>query len=219
MLCNMRCQRECRVKSTLCTQGQEQRRQTIQKELKAGIKNDLKTAWIYPRSSGSTAPPQHTTPHEPLGVVGVILSLHHTFDMLLQTDLFITRLPCVEPCVSEHVPWHLVPTVDQSATPHSECVISSSIAGPPVLRASPRLSGFKLVSTRCTLEFWLSVRDDLNHSRRTQPVVHHNRSSRPVVSVAAGPLTQVTCATQNANLDRPTAILQPALFKHSCISL
>ena len=74
MLCNMRCQRECRVKSTLCTQGQEQRRLTVQKELKAGMKNDLKTAWIYPRPSGSTAPPQHTTPHEPHGVVGVILS-------------------------------------------------------------------------------------------------------------------------------------------------
>ena len=104
-----------------------------------------------------------TTAHDTARTV--ILSLHHALDMLLQTDLFITRLPCVEPCVSEPAPWHLVATVDQSAAPHSECVMSSSIAGPPVLRASPRLSGFKLFSTRCTLEFWLSVRHDLNHSR------------------------------------------------------
>ena len=38
------------------------------------------------------------------GAVGVSLSPHHTFDVLLPTDLFITRLRCVEPCVSEPVP-------------------------------------------------------------------------------------------------------------------
>ena len=155
----------------------------------------------------------------PHGVVGVILSLHHTFDVLPQTDLFTTRLRCVEPCVSEPVPWHLVPTVDQSACTSSERVISTTITGPYVLRASPRLSGFKLVSTRCTLEFWLSVRHDVNHSRRTQPVVNLNRCSRPVVSVAAGPLTHVPCATRNAIFDRPPAMRQPALLKHSCISI
>ena len=47
----------------------------------------------------------------------------------------------------------------QLTTPHpSEHVISSSTGGSSVLRASQRLSGFKLVSTRCTIEFWVSVR-------------------------------------------------------------
>ena len=118
----------------------------------------------------------------------------------------------------------------QLTAPHPrERVISSCIAGPSVSRASPRLSGFKLVSTWCTLQFWLSVRHDVNHSRRTQPVVSLNRSSRPlvnlnrctwpVVSVAAGPQTQVPCATLKTNRDHPPAMRQPILFKHSCIFL
>ena len=72
-------------------------------------------------------------------------------------------------------------------------------------------------STRCTLS--RRTQPVVNLSRCSRPLVNLNRCSRPVVSVAAGPLTQVSCATRNANLDRPLAMRQPALNKHSCISL
>ena len=52
----------------------------------------------------------------------------------------------------------------QLTTPHalpSERVISSSIARPSVLRVSTSLK-IQARSTRCTLEFWLSVRHDVN---------------------------------------------------------
>ena len=68
----------------------------------------------------------------------------------------------------------------------SEHVISSSIAGPSVLRASPRLSGSNLVQRGVLwiLAVWFrcSSRCRWDHSRRSQPVV--NRCSRTVVSIA-----------------------------------
>ena len=70
---------------------------------------DLSTLRLLPLTADDTA----RFPHD---AVGVILSLQHEFYVLLQTGLFITRLRCVEPCVSEPVPWHLVPTVDHSAS-------------------------------------------------------------------------------------------------------
>ena len=94
VLCNMS---SAYVASTVrfAHKVKKQRRRTQQPGLKAGPKNDLKTAWIYPRPSGSTAPSHSSRHHSILhGVVGVILSLpsyihrappgfavlnHHTF--------------------------------------------------------------------------------------------------------------------------------------------
>ena len=54
--------RACRVKCTLHTQGQEATKTNGTTLTESREKNDLRTAWIYPRSSGSTAPSRRTIP-------------------------------------------------------------------------------------------------------------------------------------------------------------
>ena len=84
-----------------------------------------------------------------------------------------------------------------------------------MLREPFTIFSTRVRSTLRALDFWLSVLLKFESSRRFQTVVNLNRCSRPVVSVAAGPLTQVPCATLTAILDRPPMIWQPAFFKHS----
>ena len=188
----------------------KQRRQTEQLGLKAGLKNDLRTAWIYPRPSGSTAPShssrhlnsprcrwRHSVPsviHSPRSFKlicsspGFALLNHHTFPRSRVCSLGTSSRP--RP-VSAHVRVH---PSSRQASPTS------------VLLASPRLSGHKARCQRCVL---------LTPSCL---FVNLNRRSRPLVSATSGPLTHVSSATLNANLERPSVLRQLALFKHSCIS-
>ena len=54
--------RACRVKCTLCTQGQEATKTNETTVTESKGKNGLRTAWIYPRPSGSTAPSRRKNP-------------------------------------------------------------------------------------------------------------------------------------------------------------
>ena len=79
----------------------------------------------------------------------------------------------------------------------------------------------RLIATRCTLEFWLSVRINVKlHDVLILSSISIDVLDLLSISIDAldlsfpkpqGPL--------NATLDRPPVIWQPALFKHSCISL
>ena len=84
--------------------------------------------------SGSTAP-SHSGRHRSIPMVSLasFCPFRHTLIVLLQTDLFITRLRSSEP---PHVsafpslfPWHLVPTSTRQRSRSRETVISASIAG------------------------------------------------------------------------------------------
>ena len=110
--------------------------------------------------------------------ISVILPSRSTFDVLLQTDLFITRLRCAEPVTITRLRVCCPGTSFRRLTlPHSMNASSRQASlDPSVLPASPRLSGSRLVATRCNLEFWLSVR--LN-----QPVINLNRCPRPLVNL------------------------------------
>ena len=144
------------------------------------------------------------------GVFGVVMSLHHTIDVLLQIDPFITRLRCAEPCVSEPVPCHLVPTPDhsaytsqwtrQQASPGHLCCVGLHVS-----------QETKLVQRIVLLNSGCLFRHDANDPRHTQPFVNLNRCSRTlvnlnrcsrplVVSVAAGPLTPVRPSTPTSNV-------------------
>ena len=67
--------RACRVKCTLYIKGQEATKTDGTTLTESRRKNDLRTAWIYPRPSGSTAPHGERFRSIPHGVVGVILPL------------------------------------------------------------------------------------------------------------------------------------------------
>ena len=87
------------------------------------MKNDLESAWIYPRPSGSDAS-FHCSPHR---------STLHASSFSLVPGTSFRQLNSQRKRPGEHV-------------------IPSSIAGEPVQRASPRRSGLKLaLSVRCTL--------------------------------------------------------------------
>ena len=80
----------------------KQRRLTEQLGLKAGLKNDLKTARIQPRSSGSTAP-SHS-------------GRHRSIPPVIHPPCSSIKLICSSPgfaVLNHHTflfPWHLVPT-------------------------------------------------------------------------------------------------------------
>ena len=87
-------------------------------------------------------------------------------------------------------PWHFVPTFDvsmntsyrQASQDHPCC-------------ARLHVSQDPSSSNAVFSEFWLSGCSSpcsWDHSRRSQPVVYLNRCSQPVVSLPAGPLTQIS---------------------------
>ena len=83
-------------------------------------------------------------------------------------------------------------------------------------------------STRCTLEFWLSVSSRCKSSktystfRQSQSMFSNSCQSQSMFSTSCrfrSRRAADSCATLNANLERPHAMRQLALFRHSCISL
>ena len=172
--------RACHVKCTLYTEGQEATKTNGTTLAESRGKDDLRTAWIYPRPSGSTAYHGGRFRSIPHGVVGVILPFRWTFVGLLQTDLFITRLRFAEPVTITFPQFLPGPVPGTSSRPDK----SASTARQPIgicQTAVPR-EPFTILRTRVrsplrTLEFWLSVRLKGGSSRRTQPVVNRTRCS------------------------------------------
>ena len=153
------------------------------------VKNDLKSAWIYPRPLGSDAP-RHSRRHR-------------------------SKLHALQTCPSHlaptidlaHVPVN--PSFRQASLDNLRCVHFHIFLDPSsfnTVYSEVWLSGFS-VSSRCS---W-------NHSRCSQPVnlnlcsrplVNLNRCSRPVVSAGLQGHWHKSRSfeTLNANLERPPAM-------------
>ena len=124
--------RVCRVKCTLYTQGQEATKINGTTLTDSRGKNDLRTAWIYPRPSGPTAPSRRGD--EPV----TITRFHDSF-------------PGPVPGTSSR------PDQSASMAHHPLGVCQTA-----VLREPFTIFRTRVRSTLRTLEFWLSVRLNVN---------------------------------------------------------
>ena len=133
---------------------------------------------MNPCPSASTAPFTAVDTAQYHMVFSVPISLW-TFDVLLQTDLFITKLRCAEPVTITRFRVCSPGTSCRLLTlPHSMNASSRQASpDPSVLRASPRLSGIK---ARCNVVYpriLVVCSSQSEPSRRTQPVVNPSRCS------------------------------------------
>ena len=140
-----------------------------------------------------------------------------TFDVLLQTDLFTTRLRCAEPVTITFPQFVPGPVPDTSSRPDK----SASTARHPIgiCQTAVLREPFTIFSTRVrqTLDFWLSVRLKVN----LHDVLNLSSISVDVFDLFQWPqsrLTQDSGAILSAILERPPVIWHPAPLKHSCIS-
>ena len=99
----------------------------------------------------------------PMVLPASVCPLHRTFNVLLHTDLFTTRLRCVE--TSRPRVCSLAPRSHSGPLRLHLTVNASPRQAPPDHLCCVRLHvsrDSRLVSTRCTLVFWLSVRLNVN---------------------------------------------------------
>ena len=157
--------RACPVKCTLRTQSQEATKTNGTTLTESRGKNDLRTAWIYPRPSGSTAPSRRTIPlnsswcrwrHSAFPVRRSTCS----FKLIYSSPGFAvlnhprSRLPQFVP---GPVPGSSRNDKSASTARHPVGVCQTAVLGEPFTIFRTRVR-----STLRTLEFWLFVRLNVN---------------------------------------------------------
>ena len=151
----------------------------------------------------------------PRGVTASFCHLRYTFDVLFHTDLLITSFAVVsQPTV--HFVSHPFPAPRSDPT-HSAFVARHlvKIRQTAVLREPFTIFRTRVRSTLRTSDLQLSsISIDVLDPSSISIDVHQSM----FMTVAAGPLTQVSRAMSNASFERPPTMRHPALLIHSCIS-
>ena len=136
----------------------------------------MRTAWIYPRPRDRL---HHFTAVDTaqFHMMFSVFFSRWTCDVLLQTDLFITRLRCAEPPA---ITFATIRSRTRSCT-SSRPDKSASLARHPIgicktagLREPVTISRTRVRSTPRTLQFWLSVRLKVYHDVLKLSSNHHN---------------------------------------------